>query len=201
MDIQLNELITKIKHEGVKIAEDTAAHIISEAEQKASSIVQTAETKANEMKESAKKDVEKIKRDGTEALQQAGKTLLLAVRTQIENLFDKIIKVETAETLDKELMEQAIMAAIQNLISADIKNMQVQIPSEKFDAIESRLRNRLASELAKGMEIVPYHGLQSGFRISMKDGTVFYDFSDREIGDMLSLYLNPRLSKLLTDQE
>ena len=47
MDIQLQELIDKIKNDGVASAEAKAKEIIAEAEKKAASIISSAEEKAD----------------------------------------------------------------------------------------------------------------------------------------------------------
>lgn len=199
MDVQLKELIERIKNDGVKSAEENAARIISDAQEKAASIIRQAEEEARRMREVAEVDVKRAERSGTEALRQAGRDLLLTVRSSIEDVFDKIIKSEAAKVLDKELMSQAVMAAVKSLSDGGTKALEVQIPDAQFVSIEPGLRGVLASELTQGMEIVPFKGLDAGFRISMKDGSAFYDFSDREIADMLSRYLNPRLGKILSE--
>ena len=43
MDVQVKELIEKIKNDGVKNAEETAVGIIGEAEKKAAALVEKAE--------------------------------------------------------------------------------------------------------------------------------------------------------------
>jgi V/A-type H+-transporting ATPase subunit E len=39
--------------------------------------------------------------------------------------------------------------------------------------------------------------VQAGFRISTKDGSAYYDFSDEGIAEMLSAFVSPRLAELL----
>jgi cell division septum initiation protein DivIVA len=55
MDVQLQELIDRIKSEGVASAEKQAAVIVEEAEKKAQAIIAEAEEKANAVIEDAKK--------------------------------------------------------------------------------------------------------------------------------------------------
>ena len=53
MDIQLQELIDKIKKDGVAASEQQSALIVSEAEKKAAGIIAEAEKKADDMLKSA----------------------------------------------------------------------------------------------------------------------------------------------------
>ena len=54
MDVQLQELIDKIKKDGVASAEASSAAIIAEAEKKAAAVIAEAEAKAAEIINSAK---------------------------------------------------------------------------------------------------------------------------------------------------
>ena len=57
MDIQLQELIDKIKKDGVANAEQAAAQIIAEAEKKANSILEEAQKKSDDMIKNAKTEI------------------------------------------------------------------------------------------------------------------------------------------------
>lgn len=199
MDVQLKELIDKIKNDGVKSAEENAARIISEAEEKASVIIRKARENADTLRETAKADAEKTERSGKEALRQAGRDLVLTVKAEIEVLFGKVLEKETGTALNKELLAQVIISAVKALSESDKGGIEVLVPDKDLKGVEADLVSKLGSEMSSGIEIKPFKGLDAGFRISKKDGTAFYDFSDREIAAMLGRYLNPRLSELLAD--
>lgn len=86
MDVQLKELIDKIKNDGVKSAEENAARIISEAEEKASGIIRKARENADTLRDTARADAEKTERSGKEALRQAGRDLVLTIKAEISTL-------------------------------------------------------------------------------------------------------------------
>ena len=56
MDVQLQELIDKIKKDGVASAENSASEIISKAEKQAAEIISQAEDKADGIIKAAKKE-------------------------------------------------------------------------------------------------------------------------------------------------
>ncbi len=199
MEYQLKELIERIKNDGVKNAEDNAARIISEARQQAAAIMKKAEDEARQIRTSAMADAERAERSGTEALRQAGRDLLLTVRESIEKVFDKIIKTEVSRSLDHQIMAESILAVVRSLSADGSGSIDVQIPESQYASLEPGLRGALAAEFAQGIDIVPFKGLDAGFRISMKDGSAFYEFSNQELAAMLSRYLNPRLGKFLSE--
>jgi len=88
---------------------------------------------------------------------------------------------------------------VKSLSAKDDAELNVLIPESRFSEAESALTAKLSSDLSSGVEIKPFKGLDAGFRVSMKDGSAFYDFSDSEIAAMLGRYLNPRLANLLSE--
>ena len=199
MDVQLKELIDKIKNDGVKNAEENAARIIADAEVQAAAVLTTAQANADKLRETAIADAEKTERSGREALRQAGRDLILTVKGEIEALFSKVLKQETAKVLDGELFSELVRSAVDSLSGEKLVALDVLVPEKNFSELENGLLSSLGKELSSGMEIKPFKGLNAGFRISMKDGSAFYDFSDSEIAAMLSRSLNPRLASLLSE--
>ncbi|OQX28919.1 MAG: hypothetical protein B0D92_06435 [Spirochaeta sp. LUC14_002_19_P3] len=198
MDVQLKELIDKIKNDGVKSAEEEAERILSEARDEAESLVRKAKDEAKHIRATAQADAQRAEQSGTEALKQAGRDLQQVVRANIEGIFNSIVNKNITGVLDAKTMSEAVMAAVRHLASEGASNLDVQLPESEFAAVEQGLRKQLAEELAGGMEIIPFKGLDAGFHIAVKDGSAFYDFSDKELTAMLSRFLNPRLSKLLS---
>jgi V/A-type H+-transporting ATPase subunit E len=199
MDVQLKELIDKIKNDGVKSAEENATRIILEAEEKAAAIILQAEKKSDSIRETAKADAEKSERSGREALRQAGRDLVLTVKSEIESIFGKVLETEIGKALESDLLASVITAAVNSLADSDKNGIEVLVSQKNLSQVETGLISSLGSEIASGLEIKPFKGIDAGFRISMKDGSAFYDFSEKEIAALLGRYLNPRLSKLLSE--
>ena len=199
MDVQLKELIDKIKNDGVKNAEESADRIIAEAKTQADTILREAREDADKIRETAKADAEKSERSGREALRQAGRDLVITVKSEIEALFSRVLKAETADVLKSDMLSELVSTAVKSLAESEGTDLNVLISEKSFAAVEAALVSKLASEISAGVEIKPFKGLDAGFRVSMKDGSAFYDFSDSEIAAMLGRSLNPRLADLLSE--
>jgi len=198
MDVQLREIIDKIKHDGVKNAQEEAARIIAEAREEASAVVRKAEEDAERILGSAETKVERMENSSKNALKQAGRDLIITVKEEVKSVFNRLLEREVHDALSVELLTNVIAAAVKNISKHERKEVNVLIPAELLDEIEPALMARLSAEIASGMEIRPFKGLDAGFRIAIKDGSAFYDFSDKEIAAMLSRYLNPRLANLIS---
>lgn len=197
MEAQLKELIEKIKTDGVKTGEEQAASLIAEAEKKAQAIVAEAESKAEQIRSQAENDALRFERSGNDALNQAGRNLLIELRKNIEKMLNQIVQAESSSNLKGKSLAESIEAVMKGWAQGDSADLKLLIPESEYKALEKDLFSRLSDQMKKGMEIQPFSDLEAGFRISSKDGKMFYDFSDEELTRMVSRYLNSRLQEIL----
>ena len=83
MDVQLQELIDKIKKDGVASAEASAAEILADAEKKARAVVSDAEQKADGIIKNAKAETERMEKASEDAIAQAGRNMILSFRDSL----------------------------------------------------------------------------------------------------------------------
>jgi V/A-type H+-transporting ATPase subunit E len=197
MDVQVKELIEKIKNDGVKNAEENSSRIISEAEKKAAALIENAEKEAADIKSQAQNEASRMEQAGKEALKQAGRDLLLSIKKDVEELFDRIVQSGTAEVLGGDSLKECIVSVLKSWKEDELKDLTVLVAPETLKSMESQFKSELKAEITKGLEIKPFNDIEAGFRISVKDGRAFYDFSDKELMELLSKYLNPGLMSIL----
>ncbi|MGL1894131.1 MAG: V-type ATP synthase subunit E [Spirochaetaceae bacterium] len=199
MDVQLKELIDKIKIDGVKSAEDSAKTIIAEAEKKADQIVSNAEKKANDVKESALAEAEVSKQAGISAVKQSARDLVIDLKKEIEGIFDSLIKTETTESLKGDELANAIVAVLGNWNKDDVSDLKVLLPSSEEENVKKSIIKKFSDAVKAGLEIKPQEGLDAGFKLSEKDGNVYYDFTAEGVGQMMAEYLSPQLAEIVKD--
>jgi len=197
MDVQIKELIEKIKSEGVKPAEEEAARIIQEAEKKADEIRAQAHKDATQMIAKAKSESTRFEQSGKQALKQAGRNLILSLKSQITDLFDALLVDSVQQNLTEEVLQEAILTMLKSWDEKNLSDLEVLLSPQDLEKIEDVLRKKLSAELKKGVEIKPLPEISAGFRITMKDGSVYYNFSDQGLAEILAEYLNPKLAVIL----
>ena len=197
MDVQLQELIDKIKSEGVASAQKNAAEIIEKAELQAKNIIDNAEKKAEEIVLSAKRNEEQMVRTGKDALAQAGRDTILNLQTQLTSLVDALLREDVAEALSGNALESAIEKLLSSWSTETTGKVDLILSESDLEKIGARIKSKLAKQIGEGMEIKSVQGLEGGFRISVKDGSAYYNFTPSEIAEALSEYLNPRLVEIL----
>jgi V/A-type H+-transporting ATPase subunit E len=201
MDIQVQELINKIKKDGIESASEEAARIKSEAETEAKSIVESAKKEAAEVMAKAKQDAERSEKAGIAALGQASRNLILAFKEEIQGLLDALVAAQVGKSYTDDVLKTVIPELIKSWSakrsSGGADSLAVLVSSASLGKLEASFKTKLAAELKKGLELRSDRNLAGGFRIANKDGSAYYDFSADSVAEMLCAYLNPRLAEIL----
>ncbi len=197
MDVQLKELLEKINKDGVEAADKKASEIISAAEKKASEIVEKAKNDADRIISDGKAEAAKAEAGGKAAVAQAGRDLVLKTKAEIESIFKSIIERETAAAMSGKALEDAVVTVVKSW--AEKGEYDVQLSDKDFSDLEKSLTAKLAAELKSGVEIKPFSGVDSGFRVSDKDGGSYFNFTAEAVAVNLSQLLNPKLAEIISE--
>jgi V/A-type H+-transporting ATPase subunit E len=197
MDIQLQELIDKIKRDGIGAASEEAARLKIQAETEARHIVEAAKKEAEELVSRARSDAERSEKAGTAALEQASRNLVLAFKGEIQVLLDKLIARETAAAYGEDTLKAALPEILNAGAATSGDALDLLLPGGELKKIEAYFTDKLTAEIRKGVELKSERSLGAGFRIANRDGSAYYDFSAESVAQLLSAYLNPRLGEIL----
>lgn len=200
MDFQLQELIDKIKKDGVSSAESAAAQITADAEKKAASIVEESQKKADDMIKNAKSEIARLEKASEDAVKQACRNMLISFRDSLVAELDGIIQSETAKSYSSDLMKTLIPETVKAWCkNADASELSVILSEKDLKSLEGELKAALKAEIEKGLELKLDSTLSAGFRIGVNNGAAFYDYSAESVADLFSAYLNPRVAALMKD--
>ena len=180
MELQIQDLVSSIRKEGLEAATAEAESIIAEAKKKAESILSGARSEAQQYKDAAEKEIAILKESAELGAEQAKRDALLAFKTEVQGEFEKILASDIRKELSGESLGKLIRAAITGENVADYA-------AEVSDVSEA-LKKELAEEIKNGLEIRPTKGVQQGFRLAAKDGSGYFDCSDDGIMEMLMPY-------------
>ena len=180
MELQIQDLVSSIRKEGIEQARQEADAIISEAREKAASIVSDAKTEAERLKESAEKEIETLKERAAISSEQAKRDALLAFKQEVYAVYEKILSQKVKDTLSGETLGKLIRSSLEG---EDLSAYTAEV-SEVSDALKAEL----AAEMKAGLTVRPVKGIQAGFRLAANDGSGYFDCSDEEIMEMLMPY-------------
>jgi V/A-type H+-transporting ATPase subunit E len=200
MEIQLQELIDKIKKDGIQSASEEASRLRTLAEGEAKRIVEAARKEAADIVARAGADADRLEKAGIAAIGQASRNLILAFKGEIQALLDKIVARETAAAYNADVLKAALPEILKNWAVKSGDSLDILLPEAQLASLEGFLRQKLTAELNAGTELKTARNLGAGFRIASRDGSAYYDFSAEAVADLLSAYLNPRLAEIVAAQ-
>jgi len=197
MDIQLQELLDKIRKEGVDAAKAEAAKVMGEAETQKKAMLDAAAKEAEAIVRKAKTEALQAEESSKAALFQLSRDSLLAFKAGLEGLLAAATKDEIVQAYGPEVMAEAIAAAVKGLAAGGSEDLAVLLPPSLLSKVEAKAASLLSAELKKGVVIKAGPGLSSGFRIAEKGGAAYYDFSAETLADIFSIRVNSRLAESL----
>ncbi|MDR1095629.1 MAG: V-type ATP synthase subunit E [Spirochaetaceae bacterium] len=199
MDIQLQELIEKIKKDGVEAAQADAAKLRAGAEAEAAKIVDEAKKQAGNIVAQGEADRVRSEKAGVAAVEQASRNLVLAFKAEIQGLLDRIVKDAVSSSYSADVVKEVLPDLIKTWAAKNTDSLDVILSGDDLKKLDDGFKSRLASQLKGGVDFKVGKSLDGGFHIAEKDGSAFYDFSAEAVAALLSAYLNPRLAELVKD--
>ncbi|MBO5564627.1 MAG: hypothetical protein J5935_03320 [Lachnospiraceae bacterium] len=180
MELQIKDLVSSIRKDGIDAANAEAESILAEARQKAASIIEDAKEEAKQHKDATEKEIDILKESAKVGAEQAKRDAVLSFKAEIQKEFEKILAADVRKEFSGESLTTLIRAA---MAEEDVGEYAVEIAE-----VSEELKQQLAEEIRNGLEIRPSKEVQQGFRLSAKDGSGFFDCSDEAIMEMLMPY-------------
>ena len=200
MDVQLQELIDKIKKDGVASAEAEARKIVEASEKRAAEIVAEAQNKAAEIVKNAKAETARMEKASDEAITQAGRNMLLSFKDSLVKELDGLVQADIAKAESKDILAKLVPETVKAWAkNADASELSVLLSEKDLADLEKTFVSELKDEISKGLEIKPDKTLSAGFRIGIKNGAAYYDYSAESLAEMFAAYLNPKVAGLMKE--
>lgn len=200
MDTQVEELIDRIKRDGVAAAENSASKTISEAQKEAEKIISNAKAEADKIIKQAKDETERLQKSGEDAIKQAGRNLLIAFRDSIQKELSTLVNSEVSSVYSKDMLVKLVPEVIKEWVkNTSAEDVSVLLNEKDLKQVEDGLKAALKAEISKGLTLGVDNSVAAGFRIGVKDGAAFYDYSADSVAELFSSYLNPRIAKLMKE--
>ena len=200
MEVQLQELIDRIKKDGVEAAETEAETILKEAKEKADKIIFDAQTQADKILLNTKNESERMIRSGVDAIRQAGRNLLISFRESVTRELNAIVGKEVTAVYSSDMFAQLVVNVVECWANKpDVEDIAVILNSEDLKSLEETLLAGLKDRMLKGVTLKANDNFDGGFRIAVNNGSAYYDYSAEAVVDMLSNYLSPKVTELLKE--
>ena len=215
----VQELISRLRDEGVKAGREKSDQILHEAQEQASRIVAQAKAEAEEILSKARKEIETNKAAALESLRVAIRDTELKMEAEVKADFAAHVRrLVSVEMSDKEFLRQMILAIAGMAVgdkAGEDKSVEVLLPEDLFETDEQGTRLTETSRehmrrlvlgisgdmLREGIEFKPSEDISGGMRVRLVGENLEIDLSDRAISDLLLQNLLPRYRDIVSGVE
>jgi vacuolar-type H+-ATPase subunit E/Vma4 len=193
----IKNLIEKIQKEGVKVAEDKAREIEEKARLQVSQIMEKAKKQAEGIICDAQDTVAKMEESAKVSLKQSGRDLLIAVKTEVNNILNKLITSSVRQSLDAQELSKIITTLVKEHKGKDKEGIIVSLNKADLEKLEKGFLGELKEEIKKGLTLKPSEDISGGFIISYDSGKSHFDFTDKALADYIGSYIKPKIGEIL----
>ncbi len=212
----VEQLIERLRNEGVEAGQAEAKKIIDEAQARADWLVQEAERESEKILKQTHEDAEAIRKAGEDALKLAARDAVIKLRDTLLNSFSQeVARTVNQKMADKNVLQQLLQSlagTVREKMALDERQKLVfhlpetvmgveelkQHPEELTQGALSHLTSDFAEQmLRKGVTIEVDPSLESGIVIQLVDEKISIDFTEQTVSDLLLTHLQPRFRALL----
>jgi V/A-type H+-transporting ATPase subunit E len=209
----VQNLIDRIRDQGVLAAKAESERIGREAEAKAAKLLADAKAEAARMREEAAKDIEAEKIACLEALRLSTRDAVLQLKSQLSSSFEVFVKrLVTSATRDEELIKALVLVLAGRAVDEVIRDRDIHIlvskailtgtPDEELREHGKRIILALSSDmLREGVELIPSDGVNGGARVRLVEEQLEIDLTDEAITRLLKQTMLPRFRRILEGAE
>jgi vacuolar-type H+-ATPase subunit E/Vma4 len=191
MTERVQELIDKIKSEGIEAAEARGEEIRQEAQEQAEAIVAKARREAEQQFAEARARQEKLEAATRAALEQSARDMLLRLRQNILGILDGILKEDLRASLTPEVLARVIeTVAREYLKDRPAAGVTVALGEKDLKALQEGALKKLQDALKQPLTLRSSEHIRKGFTISFDEGKSSFDFTDESLAGFLGQSLS-----------
>jgi V/A-type H+-transporting ATPase subunit E len=215
----VQELINRLRDEGVKAGQEKSDQVLREAQEQASRIVAQAKAEAEKILNKARSEIETERAAANDSLRVAIRDTELKMEAELKADFAAHVKrLVSVELSDREFLRQIVLA-IAGMAAGDKacegQPVEVLLPQDLFETDEretrltekgqDRMRHLVlgisGDMLREGVDLIPSEYISGGIRIRLVGENLEIDLSDQAISDLLLQNLLPRYQAIVTGAE
>lgn len=198
---QIQELINKIKQDGVEAAQNKAREIEEDAKKKAHDIIEHAKKESERLLRERKAEIQKLEQSSRMNLMQSARDMLLSLRAEIQNVLKKIIDQKVSEALTPENLSSIIGAIVTKALTQEgiARDMQFVLSEGDLKKLKDGFLADLQNRLKKDIKLQASEDVAKGFLISFDGGKSSFDFTNESLARYLSVYLNTQVASLMEE--
>ena len=209
----VQQLVDRIRDQGVQAAEQQAAKILRDAESKAVAIIAAAKAETAQLREQTRIEIEANHQAGLEALKLSARDAMLQLKAKVTSEFEVFVqRLVTSATSDEEFIKSIVLVLAGHVEKELIGDKEIQIlisESILSGKTDETLRERskqtilaLSSEMLRsGVELLSASDVEGGARVRLVKDQLEIDLSDKAVAKLLNQRILPHFRAILEGQD
>jgi len=194
MEIKLENLIAKLKQEGVEAAQKEAAEILQKANAEANAIVAKAKEDAQQIIAAAQQESQKLQRNAEAAIRQAARDTILVTKENLSKLFARAFTAAIARQLQPAFLMELIRKVVESNFGAQL---EFSVSPADLEQLKQLLLQETYASIRDVVVLKPERSITAGFRVRRVDENLYYDLDNESIAAFLQEFLNPAIRQIL----
>ncbi len=206
----VQNLIERIRDEGVQAAQNEADRLLSDAHKQAAEILAAARTDADALRASSQAEIEAHRKASLDALQLAARDTVLDLKARVIARFEEFVKrLVVSATRDEQLIRNIVLVLAGRAAEEFIQDKEIEVRISKALLGESTLQKEgkqailaLSSDmLREEIELAADYEIEGGARVRLVKDKLEIDLSDRAVARLISQRMVPRFKAILEGLE
>jgi V/A-type H+-transporting ATPase subunit E len=209
----VQNLVDRIRDQGVLAATEKANKILRDAEAKSAKMLADAKREVEQLRENARVEIESNHAAALEALKLSARDTVLQLEAKVASAFEVFVqKLVTSATRDEKFIKSIVLVLADHAQKELIGDKEIEIsiseslltgqPDEKLQERAKQTILGLSSEmLREGVELIPSSEIEGGARVRLVKDKLEIDLSDKAIAKLLYQRILPRFQAILEGSE
>jgi V/A-type H+-transporting ATPase subunit E len=196
MDHKIQELTEQLYREGVQKGEEKAKVLIEDADRKAGTIIEEARVRSGKIIADAEAQAADIRHAAEGEIRLAGMQVVSLVKQQIvDAVIARSLDTPLSKTLsDPTVLRELVLSMAQHWKSEPIEAV---LPASLENQLGPLLKEAVARELRKGLQVSFSKNIKAGFRIGPAGQGFKISMTDDDFAVFFREFLRPRTQTLL----
>ena len=212
-DSGVQNLVDRIRDQGVLAANEKANKILRDAELKSAKMLADAKLEIEKLRETARLEIEANHAAALEALKLSARDAMLQLKAKVSSEFEVFVqRLVTSATRDEQFIKAIVLVLAGHVQEELIEDKDIQIMlsesiltgklSEELGERAKQTILSLSSEmLRQGVELIPSSDIQGGANVRLVKDKLEIDLSDKAIAGLLYQRMMPRFQAILEGYE
>jgi len=209
----VQNLVDRIRDQGVLAATEKANKIIRDAEAKSAKMLADAKLEVERLRENARIEIEATQAAALEALKLSARDTVLQLKSKVSSAFEVFVqRLVTSATRDEKFIKSIVLVLAGHVQKDLIGDKEIEIlisesiltgqSNEKLLERGKQTILGLSSEmLREGVELIPSSEIEGGASVRLVKDKLEIDLSDKAISKLLFQRILPRFQAILEGSE